>query len=486
MTEADPRRWEALPVILVATFMGLFDIFVVNVAAPAIQNDLGSSSSELQLVVAGYAFAYAAFMVTGGRLGDRYSYRRLFLGGMALFTVASAACGLAGTSAELIGARFVQGFGAAMMVPQVLALITALFPPGERHRALAWFGVTIGIGAITGQILGGALVQLDLFGWGWRLVFFVNIPIGIVTLLLGARLLPHNRSATRPQLDPVGVIGVTCALGLALIPLMLGRSQGWPSWLIVSLALAIPVGVLTLLYEARLARRGGQPVLDLTLFEARSFSSGLVVNACVFAYFGSILLGLTLFMQRGLGMSALEAGLSFAPLGVGLITMSLLARPLIARHGARVVTGGLVIVFFALIGMLLDIHLSGTAMDPARLAPVFLAIGIGNGCVVPALIGVSLTDVQPQKAGAAAGTLATIQQFATVAGIAVLSEIFFAAVGQPATEQSYLTAIQYVILLDIGFVVASFVASLFLPRVRAAVPARSHPPVEPVAAAESV
>jgi len=466
VSEADPKRWEALPVILVASFMGLFDVFVVNVAAPAIQQDIHTSSSELQLVVAGYAFAYAAFLVTGGRLGDRYSYRRLFLGGMGLFTVASAACGLAGTPAELIVARFVQGFG-------------------DAHRALAWFGVTIGIGAITGQILGGALVQLDLFGWGWRLVFFVNIPIGIATILLGARLLPRNRSATRPQLDPIGAIGVTCALGLALIPLMLGRSQGWPSWLVVSLVLALPVGVLTLLYEARLARRGGQPVLDLTLFAARSFSSGLVVNACVFAYFGSILLGLTLFLQRGLGMSALAAGLSFAPLGVGLITMSLLARPLIARHGSRVVTGGLVVVFLALIGMLVDIHLSGTATDPARLAPLFLAIGIGNGCVVPALIGVSLTDVLPQKAGAAAGTLATSQQFATVAGIAVLSEIFFAALGQPTTEQNYLTAVQYVLLLDLGFVVASFVASLFLPRLRATVPSRAQPPVEPVAATES-
>jgi EmrB/QacA subfamily drug resistance transporter len=485
MTEADPRRWEALPVILVATFMGLFDIFVVNVAAPAIQQDLGASSSELQFVVAGYSFAYAAFLVTGGRLGDRYSYRRLFLGGMGLFTVASAACGLAGTPTELIVARFVQGFGAAMMVPQVLALITALFPPAERHRALAWFGVTIGIGAITGQILGGALVQVDLFGWGWRLVFFVNIPIGIITILFGARLLPGNRSAARPQFDPVGVAGVTGALALALVPLMLGRSQGWPPWMVVLLVLTIPVGLLTLRYESGLARRGGQPVLDLSLFVARSFSAGLVVNACVFAYFGSILLGFTLFLQRGLGLSALDAGLSFAPLGVGLITMSLLARPLIARHGAKVVTGGLVLVFVALGGMLLDVHLSGAATDPVRLAPLFLAIGIGNGCVVPALIGVSLTDVRPQKAGAAAGTLTTVQQFATVAGIAILSEIFFAALGSPPSEQNYLTAVQYVLLFDIGLVAASFVASLFLPRVRAVIHARAQPPVESVAAAES-
>ena len=466
VTEADPRRWEALPVILVAAFMGLFDVFVVNVAAPDIQRSIHTSSSDLQLVIGGYAFAYAAFLITGGRLGDRYSYRLIFMGGMALFTVASAACGLAGTPAELIVARVAQGFGAALMVPQVLALITALFPPEERHKALAWFGVTIGLGAIAGQVLGGALVQINLFGWGWRTIFFVNVPIGIVTIVLAARLLPDNRSSARPQLDLVGVLGVTGSLGLALIPLTLGRSQGWPWWLIVPLVAAPPVFALAARYEASLARRGGQPVLDLSLFAARSFSAGLVVNACVFAYFGSILLGLTLFLQLGLGLSPLDAGLSFAPLGVGFAATSLLARPLIARFGARVVSGGLVVAFAALVGQLLDIHFSGTATDPERLAPLFFAIGVGNGFVIPALIGVSLTDVPPPKAGAASGTLATGQQFATAAGVAVLSEIFFGALGHSPDKHAYLRAIQYVLILDASLLVACFVASLFLPRLK--------------------
>ena len=167
-------------------------------------------------------------------------------------------------------------------------------------------------------MLGGALVQIDLFGWGWRTIFFVNVPIGIVTVVLAARLLPGNRSSARPQLDPVGVVGVTGALALALVPLTLGRSEGWPWWLIVPLCAAPFVFALAARYEAGLARRGGQPVLDLSLFTARSFSAGLVVNIGVFAYFGSILLGLTLFLQLGLGLSALDAGLSFAPLGVAL------------------------------------------------------------------------------------------------------------------------------------------------------------------------
>jgi EmrB/QacA subfamily drug resistance transporter len=465
-TGLDPRRWRALPVILVAAFMGLFDVFVVNVAAPDIQQSIHTSAAELQLVVGGYAFAYAAFLITGGRLGDRYSYRALFILGMTLFTLTSAACGLSQTPAQLLVARLGQGLSAALMVPQVLALITTLFPPDERRRALAWFGVTVGLGAIAGQILGGALVQADLFGWGWRTVFFVNVPIGIATVALATRLLPRTRSAAHPQLDLTGVIAVATSLGLALVPLTLGRTQGWPTWMVVLLC-ASPVALaLTVRYEARLAKRGGQPVLDLSLFKARSFSAGLVVNAGMFAYFGSVLLGLTLFLQLGLKLSPLDAGLSFAPLGVGFAITSLLAQPLIARHGARVVSAGLVVAAVALGGLLLGIDLSGDATDPARLAPLFFAIGIGNGLVIPALIGVSLTDVPPPKAGAAAGTLATTQQFAAATGIAALSEIFFAALGSHPVEQDYLHAIQLVLGLDVALVAASFVASQFLPRPR--------------------
>ncbi len=465
---AHPKRWEALPVILVATFMGLFDVFVVNVAAPDIQKDIHATSSDLQLVIGGYAFAYAAFLVTGGRLGDRFSYRRLFIAGMALFTIASAACGISQTAVELIAARFAQGLGASLMVPQVLALLTALFPPEERHRALAWFGVTVGLGAIAGQVLGGVLVQVDLFGWGWRTIFFVNVPIGLVTVFLAARLLPANRSHARPQLDLAGVLGVTLSLGLALVPLTIGRTEGWPWWLVAPLIASPFAFVAAALYEARLARRGGQPVLDLSLFKARSFSAGIAVNIGVFMYFGSILLGLTLFLQLGLGLSALDAGLAFAPLGVGFASTSLLARSLIGKHGSRVVTGGLLVALAALSSQLLDIHLSGTATDAARIAPLFLLIGAGNGLVIPALIGSSLTDVQPHRAGAASGLLATGQQFATAAGVAVLSEIFFAGLGSHPDKHGYLGAIQHVLLLDVGLLALCFVASLFMPRPQAA------------------
>jgi MFS family permease len=304
----------------------------------------------------------------------------------------------------------------------------------------------------------------------------------VATVALAARLLPHNRSSARPQLDPGGVLAVSGSLALALVPLTLGRTEGWPWWMIALLAAAPPVFALAVRYESRLARRGGHPVLDLTLFRARSFSAGLVVNAGVFAYFGSIMLGLTLFLQLGLGLSALDAGLSFAPLGVGFAATSLLAQPLIARYGARVISTGLAIAGASVGGLLLDVHLSGAATDPARLAPLFFAIGIGNGCVVPALIGASLSDVPPAKAGAAAGALQTTQQFAIAAGVAVLSEIFFATLGPGLGVHDYLHAMQYVLAFDLALIAACLASSWLLPRPR---PVRVEAP-EAEAAAESV
>jgi EmrB/QacA subfamily drug resistance transporter len=482
----DPRRWRVLPAILVATFMGIFDFFVVNVAAPDIERDLRASSSDLQLIVGGYAFAYAAVLIIGGRLGDRYSYRRLFVVGMVAFAAASAACGLAQTPAALIAARLGQGLAAAAMLPQVLALITALFPAHERHRALAWFGVTVGLAAVSGQILGGVFVEADLLGWGWRTIFLVNVPIGVVAVAVAARLLPDNRSATRPQLDLPGAIGVTGALALALVPLTIGRGSGWPSWMIAMLGASLPAFALVLTYQARLARRGGQPVLDLSLFELRSFSAGLVINAAFYAYVGTFLLGLTLCLQAGLGRSALEAGLTFAPLGVGFAATSLLVRPLIARHGTRVVWAGLVVALVALLGVLIDIHLSGTATSPLRLGPVLFAVGLANGVVLPSMVGAALLEVPATKAGAAAGTLVTGQQFAIAAGVAVLGELFFALLGQRPSSQDYIDTLQYVLLLDVVLVVACIAVAPLLPRprttARSTIGSREEPQSDPAPA----
>jgi MFS family permease len=269
----DPRRWRALPVILAATFLYGFDLNVVNIALASLQRDLHAGSAALELVVGGYAFTYAAGLVTGGRLGDLFGYRRMFTAGMASFAIASLLCGLAQSPGELVGARLLQGLAAAVMVPQVLAMITALFPGEERPRALAWFGVTAGVSGLCGQVLGGLLLSANVLGLSWRAIFFLNVPIGALVLVLASRLVPKVATPAGTRMDPCGVAGISAALALALAPLSLGQQEGWPAWTWACLAASLPVMAAALAWEQRLDRRGGQPLIDLSLFGRRSFTA---------------------------------------------------------------------------------------------------------------------------------------------------------------------------------------------------------------------
>src|SRR6266700_5110686 len=287
VSQPDSRRWLMLPVVLLAMFMAGFDIWVVNVAAPSLQRDLHVSDAALQLIVGGYAFMYASGMVTGGRLGDLFGYRRMFMIGVVSFAAASLLCGLAQSSTELVAARLIQGLTGAAMVPQVLALITATFPVAERSRALAWFGVTMGVGFVSGQILGGGLIQANIFGLSWRSIFLVNVPVGVLALVAAALVVPHAWGQRRPRLDPLGAVGISVSIALALVPLALGRDQGWPPWAWASLATSLPLLGLTVLWERRLARRNGEPLLYLPLFRDRTFSAGPVVNFRPVFLFGS-------------------------------------------------------------------------------------------------------------------------------------------------------------------------------------------------------
>ncbi len=342
-----------LPVVLTAMFMAGFDIWAVNVAAPSLQRDLHVSDAALQLIVGGYAFMYASGMVTGGRLGDLFGYRRMFMIGVVSFAAASLLCGLAQSSSELVAARLVQGLTGAVMVPQVLALITATFPVHERSRALAWFGVTMGAGFVSGQILGGGLIQANIFGLGWRAIFLVNVPVGVLALVAAARVVPHAWAQHRPRLDPLGAIGVSASIALALVPLTLGRDQGWPPWTWASLAAALPMLALTLAWERRLARRNGEPLLDLPLFRDRTFSAGLLVNFGLVFFFGSFMFVLTLLLQAGLGQSPLHAGIEALPLAAAFTVMSILSPRFSARLGPRAITLGAAITTLGTIGLAL-------------------------------------------------------------------------------------------------------------------------------------
>jgi EmrB/QacA subfamily drug resistance transporter len=453
-----------LPVLLAAMFMAQFDLYVVNVAAPSLEHDIHAGQAALELIVAGYGFTYASGLITGGRLGDLFGSRKVFLGGTLAFTAASLLCGLAQTPGELVAARLLQGLTGAAMVPQVLALIAAVFPATERARAIAWFGVTVGVGAVAGQVLGGALLQVDLLGLGWRVIFLVNVPIGLITIGFALRLLPHRKPTSHPKLDPVGVLGVSGSLALALVPLMLGRTEGWPIWTWVCLAASAPVMVLTLLWERALARREGQPLLDVELFKNRIFSQGLVVCLGVFFAFFSFMFSLTLVLQTGLGLTPFEAGITFCPLGLAFAGSSIASSRIAGRHGGRLVTTGTVIAVIGLISILVDLKLSGSDTSALRLVGPMMLIGMGNGLAVPALTGSVLAGINPQQAGAAAGVLTTSQQFASAAGVAGLGTVFFQAVGSGHGPAVYASALEWVASVDLVLVLIACAISLRLPR----------------------
>jgi EmrB/QacA subfamily drug resistance transporter len=454
-----------LPVVLMAMFMAGFDIWAVNVAAPSLQRDLHVSDASLQLIVGGYAFMYASGMVTGGRLGDLFGYRRMFMIGVVAFAVASLLCGLAQSPAELVAFRLVQGLTGAVMVPQVLALITATFPAAERPRALSWFGVTMGVGFVSGQILGGGLLSANVFGLGWRAIFLVNVPVGALALVAAARLVPHAWGHRRPRLDPLGALGVSGSLALALVPLTLGRDERWPVWTWISLALALPVLGLTLAWERRLARRDGEPLLDLPLFRERAFSAGLVANFLLTFFFGSFMFVFTLLLQTGLGQQPFHAGVEALPLAVTFTVMSILGPRLAARlGGSRSITLGALLASLGALALVLTGTRYGAGLTGWDLAPATALIGVGQGIGLPSLIGAVLAHVEPSRAGAAAGILTTTQQFGVASGIAVIGAVFYRVLGGLPSRGTYVHGMEVAMTIDAIALVVAAAVTLLLPR----------------------
>ena len=453
-----------LPVVLIAMFMAGFDIWAVNVAAPSLQRDLHVGDASLQLIVGGYAFMYATGMITGGRLGDLFGYRRMFLIGVLSFVVASLLCGVSQSPAELVAFRLVQGLTGAVMVPQVVALITAAFPAHERSRALSWYGATMGLGFVSGQILGGGLIQSNVLGLGWRAIFLVNVPVGVVAVSIASVVVPYARGRRRPRLDPLGAVGISVSLAMALVPLTLGRDEGWPLWTWASMAAALPALAVVLAWERRLTAKGGEPLLDLSLFRGRAFSAGLLLNFVVIFFFGSFMFVLTLLLQSGLGQSPLHAGIDNLPLALTFMGFCLLGPRLNARLGARSITLGTSLsgagaVIFALLGLRLGGHLTG--WDTA-IATTF--IGVGQGMTVPSLMSGVLAHIRPERAGGAAGILTTTQQFSIACGVAIIGAVFYGALGAAPTRAGFVSSAVLVFWVDLALLAAAAALTFLLPR----------------------
>ncbi|WP_199906916.1 MFS transporter [Aeromicrobium chenweiae] len=453
--EEQSRRWRALAVCLGAGAMTLLDISIVNVALPSIREGLGAGNSTIQWVVAGYALAFGIVLVPAGRLGDARSRRTVFLWGVALFTLSSAACGAAQTPMMLAAARVVQGLGGGLITPQISGFIQNLFRGPERGRAFGLFGTTIGVSTAIGPLLGGVLVHVGGDDWGWRLVFYVNVPIGILLLFLAARNLPTTDKGPKQSLDPVGVALFGAAMFLVLLPLVQGSQDSSlaqrPWWL---MGVAVALLAVFVVWERRWGARGRETLLDLSLVRVQSFVLGLGVGTLYFAGFTSIFIILTLYLQEGLGYSPLEAGFSQVPFAVGSATSAWIGGRLVERFGRALVVLGLALVTAALVAIdVLVPHLDGDI--GLKLAPILLVAGLGGGLVISPNVTLSLDEVAPARAGAGGGLLQTAQRVGSAIGVAIVLALFFERVR--STDGDFADALSYSLHVTIVFVALALV-----------------------------
>jgi EmrB/QacA subfamily drug resistance transporter len=479
ITKTAGRSWLGLSAILAATIMNLLDGTIVNVAAPSIRADLGGSYASLQWIAAAYPLALAVGLLTGGRLGDLFGRRRMLLTGVVGFVLASLACAVAWSPAALIGARILQGVAGAAMIPQGFGLIRDLFPAQRMGKAFAVFGPVIGLSTILGPVVAGLLIRADLLGTGWRMVFAINLPLGAYALAAGLRSLPAAPAvaARAGRLDGRGAVLAGAGMLLLVYPLVQGREQGWPAWSFGMLGTAVAVLGLFALYQRRRTRSGRAPLVELSVFAKRSYTSGVLF---VTVFFGTVVgFGLTvgLLLQLGLGYSPVRASLAMASWAVGAFLGTGVGSTMTARLGRRILHLGLVLMAGGLAATyaVLGQHGPVTAW---RLALPLLVYGAGMGMIFAPLFDIIMGEVTDREVGSAAGLLESIQQLGSSLGLAALGTVFFTAVGTRPRVATFLDAGRDVTLVALGLTAVAFAVSFLLPH-RARQAAAPVPATEP-------
>ncbi|SCF19042.1 MFS transporter [Micromonospora mirobrigensis] len=452
------RRWKALGVGLVAAFMTLLDVSIVNVAVPSMDRALGATPSDLQWVLSGYALTFGLVLVPAGRFGDARGRRNAFVFGVALFTVTSALAGLARSPEWLIAARLLQGAAAGVVNPQVSGLIQQLFRGAERGRAFGLLGATIGISTAVGPLLGGLLIQVGGEQQGWRWVFFVNVPVGILAVLLAWRLLPARPTGRpdRHRLDPVGVLLLGLGVTLLLLPLVQHTQWRGPwKWALIPVGLAFLAGFG--LWERRYARSAA-PMFDLRLLTLRSYSLGALIALVYFGGFTAIFFIFTLYLQNGLGYSALVAGLAITPFALGSAVASALGGRVVTRYGRPLVAIGLFVVVVGLVATVLVLRGSPSGSVPLLTAGPLLVAGLGSGLVIAPNQTLTLSEVPVPQAGSGAGMLQTGQRIGSAAGIASVGALFFSSLA--SSRNDWGAAFRQSLLLAAGIITVALVAAL--------------------------
>lgn len=471
------RAWQALIVLLTGMFMALLDTTIVNVALPTIQTSLNASEATLSWIISGYALAFGLALIPAGRVGDRIGHKWVFFTGLALFTAASLACGLAQNDLQLIIARVVQGLAGGIFVPAVTAMIQLMFPPRFRGKAFAIMGSVIGVSTALGPIVGGLIIEAFGVENGWRLVFWVNLPIGVIALIAAAILLPAGpakaKQAAAPtayRVDVVGLVLLSAGLVALLVPLIEGQDQGWPLWTYLVLVAGALLIVAFGAWEVAVAKRGRNPLVPPHLFSHPAFTGGVILALVYFAAFTSIFFTISILWQAGLGHTALESGLVSIPFAIGSIVGASQSNRLTERLGRTVLVGGVSLVAVGLIWVWLVLLLTEPAdlTNWLLLAPLFIA-GLGSGCFVAPNVSFIVATVDPAEAGAASGVVGVMQRIGSAAGIAVVGSVFFgtlvvAGPGPEALATGFTDSATLAMAVSAGLSVVALLLVFLLPK----------------------
>ena len=427
------QRWLAFAILMAGGFLPPVDFFIVNVALPTIRDSLAATPAQTQLVISGYAAGYAVFLITGGRLGDLYGRRRCFLLGMVLFTLTNVLCGIAPNANLLLVGRVLQGLAAALLAPQVLGAVRALYAdPRALSEALSTFGVTMGLAAAVGQFSGGALVAWNPLDLGWRAIFLIKIPVCLPILLAAWRFLPETGGGQNTRLDLVGAGLISVALAAVVVPLSQGRELGWPLWVFVVLASAPCLIVVFLWHQDRLAKSGGMPLVDLRLFAIPSFRRGVLV-ATLFFFTTSFYFLFGIYQQAGLGVNPLWTGLAILPYGLGLFLGPIVSAPFQRLQPKLLAIGmSIQVTFYVLIGVLVAVGITDW-----RLSGVVFLAGLGQGVAFPRLYNTILGQVPSDQAGVASGITNSALQMGAAVSAAAIGSLFFSVLDGQTTERAY-------------------------------------------------